>query len=71
VPRNSETRKITASSVLAYLSIVFLGYKYIFDYKSLPFGMAGSLTKIANLNTNETSFIDGIRAIAEIKSMRI
>jgi hypothetical protein len=65
-PKNSEKRKITASSIIAYLSIVFLCYKFIFDSKSVHYGMAGSLTKVINLEPNESSFIDGIRAIAEM-----
>jgi hypothetical protein len=70
-PRNSETRKITASSIIAYLSIVFLGYKFIYDYKSVHYGMAGSLSKVINLDVEESAFIDGIRAIAEIRSRKL
>ena len=67
-PKNSETRKLTASSIIAYLSIVFLFYKFFFDPKSIPFGMAGTMTKYVNLTPDEANFTDGMRAIAEIKA---
>jgi hypothetical protein len=66
--RGKETRIITVESTVAYFSIIYLVYKFIYNHKQLPTGIFMTFMGAFGLTPDEMKFADGMRAINELKS---
>ena len=66
--RGAEQRILTVESLVAYFSIIYLVYKFIYNHKQLPTGIFMTFMGAFGLTPDEMKFADGMRAINELKS---
>jgi hypothetical protein len=66
--RGNEKRIITVESAVAYFSIVFCVYKFVYNPKQIPTGLFNTFMGASGLSPEEMNFADGMRAINELKS---
>jgi hypothetical protein len=63
-----EPRHFTVESGIAYLSIVFIAYMYLFNIKNLSKSMLMTLFGHTGTSERERTFFDALRAITEAKA---